>query len=226
MPAADDRMHSPTPIPPPPRAVLFDWDGTLAHSAFPGLFIAADTPAHRPTTTSRIASVVRALPGNQTTEIAVRRALGLHVPSESRATLNLLRSHAIPAGIVSNVRQETLAYEVPRHLAPLSDGLVYRGLSDAVHRKPGTEGIMKVLEALQLSPSEHVWMVGDRYSTDMLAAIQSGLSAVLIHPTLDERQKLGRHRIGAIEHIYTVEGHRSLMELLSRSLSPHAMARS
>lgn len=222
---ADDQTCFPSPTPPPPRAVLFDWDGTLARSHFPGVFIAADTPAHRSTTTSRIVSVVRALPGNQSTEIAVRRALGLHVPSESRATLNLLRSHAIPAGIVSNVRQETLAYEVPRHLSPLSDGLVYHGLSDTVHRKPGTQGIMKVLEALQLSPSEHVWMVGDRYSTDMLAAIQSGLSAVLIHPTPDERQKLGRHRIGAVEHIYTVEGHRSLMELLSRSLSAQGIAR-
>lgn len=226
MPTDNDRIRSSCSIPPSPRAVLFDWDGTLAYSRFPHLFTAADMPHTRPTLSSHVVSVVRSLPGGASTEIAMRQALGVYLPPESRSTLRMLREHSIPTGIVSNVLQNTLAYEVPHYLRDLSEGIVYRGVNETIRRKPGTEGILNVLEALKLPPSEHIWMVGDRYSTDMLAAIQSRLSAVLIHPTPDERLKLSRHEAGAIEPIYVVEGHHSLMELLSRSLSPHAIARS
>lgn len=191
----------------------------MAKNPFPNLFLAADMPKHVPTATSRIVAVVRSLPGGQMTEIAVRRALGVHVPAESRATLRMLRSHDIPTGVVSNVHQRTLDHEVPRHLEDLSEGIVYRGLTGDMRRKPHTDGVMDALDALQLTPSADIWMVGDRYSTDMLAAMQAGLSAVLIHPSAKELTTLHAHQACATEQVYKVEGHRSLMELLTRSMN-------
>ncbi len=52
-------------------------------------------------------------------------------------------------------------------------------------RKPGTQGLRRVLEELSLPPSQ-VAMIGDQIFTDVLAAKRLGLYAILVQPIADD----------------------------------------
>lgn len=200
---------------PTPQAVLFDWDQTLVRIPFSHLVKAADVPAHQPTLTSRVAAVVRRVPHS---EITIRKALGLRPVPESLQTLRLLHAHGVPIAIVSNTSHTTLSYEVPHYLGELSQHVIYQGMDDATPRKPDPTGVLRVLGSLDIPPSPNVWMVGDRYSTDMVAALKAGVSAVLIHPSRSDQRKVMSQIATPGESVHMVEGHRALSLLLQQRL--------
>lgn len=200
---------------PAPQAVLFDWDQTLVRTPFSMFVKAADVPAHAPTFTSRVAAVVRRVPHS---EITIRKALGIRPAPESLHTLRLLHKHGVPIAIVSNTSHDTLAYEVPHYLGALSKDVVYQGMDGLTPRKPDPTGMLRVLDSLDIPPSRRVWMVGDRYNTDMMAALQAGVSAVLIHPSDEEQDKLADHHATTRDAVHVVEGHRALSALLQQRL--------
>lgn len=218
--------HRPTPHAglqriPAPEAVIFDWDGTLAFGSLPDLRLAFDMPAHAQGLASRSVAIVRALPFSTSTERAVRSLFGIAPSPEAIATIQLLRRHGVPVGIVSNTSHGALMHEVPAALGEMADGIHIRGAQPEKRGKPFADGLVDILAEMGVSPSPHVWFVGDRYDMDVGAARQAGLSGVLIHPSRHAYDAM-ENDMGLHEPFFVVEGHRSLGQLLRQHLEPLA----
>lgn len=190
-------------LPPRPRALLFDWDNTLAdnwgaiHRALNETFAAM---GHPPWTLAETRLRVReslrdSFPrmfgdrwreaktvfyaAIETTHLETLIAL----PGADAALRELAAGGAV-LGVVSNKRGTLLRREAER----LGwRGLFHRlvGAGDAARDKPAPDPVHLALDGSGISPGPDVWFVGDA-AIDMDCARRAGVSGVLVGPAPGE----------------------------------------
>ncbi|MFN4087426.1 MAG: HAD family hydrolase [Alphaproteobacteria bacterium] len=184
----------------PPRAVLFDWDGTLVDN-WPVIRLALnDTlvawgrePWSMQEVMERVSQSQRdsfPLLFGDTWEAArdhfyarfeEHHLAGLELLPEVVETLDALREAQVWIGLVSNKRGDYLRREVS-YLGwdAYFGGIV--GANDASADKPSAAPVHLVLDGTGHAPGPEVWFVGDS-ATDMQTARNAGCTAILVrHP--------------------------------------------
>lgn len=180
---------------PAPKAILFDWDGTLIDNwdailaAINEALAAFDKPVwSRDEAMSRISASQRdsfpVLFGDDW-----RRAQSIFYAGFERHHLDVMRvldgaeelllaGAGVPMGLVSNKNGGYLRKEV----AYLGWNARFRaivGATDAAADKPDPAPVHMALEPIGLEAGPHVWFVGDS-STDMATARAAGCTAILV----------------------------------------------
>jgi phosphoglycolate phosphatase len=180
---------------PPPEAILWDWDNTLADgwagivAALNIVFAAHDMPAWsvedaRARVRHSMPESFAALFGAGWREAAelFRSAFAAshldHVGPMPGAAAALAAGAAWPQGVVSNKDGAFLRREVA-HLGWTDRFGCVVGAGDASADKPRPEPIWFALAALGVKPTPRVWYVGDT-ALDMHAARAAGCTAVLL----------------------------------------------
>jgi phosphoglycolate phosphatase len=121
--------------------------------------------------------------------------------------LNLLHKRKIPMGIVSNKRHEFLVKEIAHmkwdHMLGNAVGSGQTALD-----KPHAEPILYAFGKSSVTPHHTtVWYVGDT-ATDMLAAKNAGVAAILVTDNLQRRQLEEEHRpLLSFENFASLVGH-------------------
>ncbi len=179
-----------------PRAILFDWDGTLVdswgaiHAALVGTQQAAGVaPWTLAETRERLQSLRDHFPvlfGAAWREALAdyrRRYYATHLEAirpldGAEALLIACADLGVPLGVVSSklgdgLRREALHLGWRRHFGALV------GSGDAPRDKPDAAPAHAALAALGVSPGADVWLVGDS-TADLGCARNAGLGAVLV----------------------------------------------
>jgi phosphoglycolate phosphatase len=181
-----------------PKAVLFDWDGTLVDT-IPGLRIAHNhvrtEMGHPPWTEAQFWENLK----HSARELYPRvygaesdKALGilysyiddnhlkyLKVLPHAQDVLNLLDSHRIPYGLISNKRHKYLLKEVS-HIGWEKRFFRAIGAGEAAKDKPAADPVHKIFELAGFSfEPQDVWFVGDT-ETDLATGQAFGCPTVLI----------------------------------------------
>lgn len=183
--------------PQPPRAVLFDWDGTLVdnwpviHQALNETLIAFDlAPWTMAETMERISRSQRdSFPlifgerWEAARDLFYRRFAACHLPAlevldGARDLLDFLAEAGIWMGVVSNKRGDFLRREA-KHLgwSGFFGGIV--GANDAIEDKPSAAPVLLALADARIAPGPDLWFVGDS-ATDVQTARNAGCIAVLV----------------------------------------------
>jgi len=196
------RTALPRVDPPPPRAIVFDWDNTLVdtwgilHRAMCATLAAmGQSPWSMAETRARLRHSVRdgfpALFGARTA--AAERVFYAAFEAEAKAGLTPLpaapallagvRSRGIALGVLSNKHGEHLCREIgwlgwDRHF----DRVV--GAGDAARDKPAPEAVQAAMPGGE-PPDDGVWLVGDT-DIDLQAAHAAGCQPVLLRATPPE----------------------------------------
>jgi phosphoglycolate phosphatase len=193
--------------PPRPRALLFDWDNTLAdnwgaiHAALNATFAAM---GHPPWTLAETRQRVR-----QSLRDSFPRMFGerwqaakdvfygaieathletLRPLAGADSTLRALAASGAVLGVVSNKRGTLLRREAER----LGwSGYFHRvvGAGDAPADKPAPDPVLLALAGSGVSPGPDVWFVGDA-AIDMDCARRAGVSGVLVGPAAGEEAQI------------------------------------
>ncbi|MCB9995666.1 MAG: HAD family hydrolase [Rhodospirillales bacterium] len=213
-----------------PKAVFFDWDGTLVDT-LPWLLTAHNhvrsALGYEPWTAEEFKKIIRyssrelygQLYGEQesrahdllTAYMEAHHLDNLHVLADVRPMLEYLNDMGIPTGIVSNKRHSFLIREVS-HLGwdPLFRILIGAGFTKK--DKPAAEPLLKALESCDLQPGADIWYIGDS-ETDMLTAQAAGCSAALIRHHHDNE-----HLIETYSPTYVLDNCGDLLNLLRKSV--------
>lgn len=184
----------------PPRAAIFDLDGTLldtlvdiAESANEAL-AAADLPGH-PVDAYRTfvgdgmhVLIQRILPRQQADDETIARVLELYRAAYGRRWNNRTRPYAgipealhelsstpVKLAVLSNKPQTFTELCIAFHLPGNSFQIVY-GQRDNTPRKPDPAGALEIARAFQVMPPEVVF-IGDT-KTDMETAAAAGMRAI------------------------------------------------
>jgi HAD superfamily hydrolase (TIGR01549 family) len=186
------------------RAVLFDWDGTLANTAeasyrcyeklFGGYGITFDRDAFQRTYSPNWHLTYTAL-GLPTDRWAEADALWLtHYQGEhvaliegAREALGRLKGARIPLGLVTSGDRVRVARELAElEMAPLFDVVVCA--EDIVNRKPHPEALLLALDRLHVHPAAAAY-VGDS-PEDIAMAREAGVFAIGIPGGFPNREAL------------------------------------
>lgn len=180
-----------------PRAVFFDWDGTLvdtlpwllsAHNHVRGrlglaLWTEAEFKVHMRFSSRELYGPLYGERAEEALSILFdfmeRNHLeSLNVLPGAGELLQRLCDLGIATGIVSNKRHEFLLKEVAK---AGMDGLTLAcvGAGFAQKDKPAADPLLRALDIAAVRPGADVWYVGDS-ETDMLTAQAAGCSPVLI----------------------------------------------
>lgn len=181
-----------------PKAVLFDWDGTLVDT-IPGLRVAHNhvrtTLGFEPWTEAQfwqnlkhsareLYPVVYGDKSDKAMEILYDFVDKNHLDylselQNARAVLEALNGQGIHCGVVSNKRHEYLMREI-KHLGWQDYFFDAMGAGVATRDKPSADPLFLMLDRTSrgLLPQE-VWMVGDT-ETDLAAGMAAGCPTVLI----------------------------------------------
>lgn len=185
---------------PPPRAILFDWDGTLVDN-WPVIRLALNDTlvawGKEPWTMQEVMERVsqsqrdsfpilfgddwEAARDHFYARFAEHHLRGLELLPEVVETLDALRETGIWLGVVSNKRGDFLRKEVA-YLGWESYFGAVIGANDAAQDKPSAAPVHMVLSGTDHVAGEDIWFVGDS-ATDMETARNAGCVAILIrHP--------------------------------------------
>ena len=182
---------------PPPRAVLFDWDGTLVdnwpviHRALNDTLVEFD---HAPWT---LAETMERVSRSQRDSFPVifgarwedardrfyrrfteRHLQDLAVLPGAGTLLQMLSEADVWVGVVSNKRGDFLRREAAHLGWDKFFGRIV-GANDAVEDKPSAAPVRLALAETAFEPGGDVWFVGDS-ATDVMTARNSGCAAVLV----------------------------------------------
>lgn len=180
---------------PSPKAILFDWDGTLIDNW--GAILAAINEAlaaYDKPTWSRDEAMER-ISASQRDSFPVlfgddwKRAQDIFYAGFERHHLAVMRvldgaegllaaGASLPMGLVSNKNGDYLRKEVA-HLGWNARFRSVVGATDAVADKPDPAPVSMALEPIGLEAGPHIWFVGDS-GTDMATARATGCTAVLV----------------------------------------------
>ncbi|MGH6720211.1 MAG: HAD family hydrolase [Alphaproteobacteria bacterium] len=179
-----------------PRAILFDWDGTLVdswdaiHAALVGTQEARGvTPWTRTEARERLQSLRDHFPilfGAEWREALTdyrQRYYATHLEAirpldGAEALLAACADLGVPLGVVSSKLGDGLRREA-EHLGWHRRFRVLIGAGDAARDKPDAAPAHAALEALGVAPGADVWLVGDS-TADLGCARNAGLGAVLV----------------------------------------------
>ena len=194
-----------------PRAVLFDWDGTLVnswpiiHESMNRTLVAMDqAPWTMAETTVRVRKSLReAFPelfGDRWTEARdifydAYRAVHLERIEKidgAEELVSLLHDLGCRLGVVSNksgghLRAESTKLDWDRFFA---GHLV--GATDAPHDKPATDPIFMALEGTGVSPDPDVWFIGDTW-VDIACGNAANCTTILIGENTPEDPEFADH---------------------------------
>ncbi len=199
-----------------PRAVFFDWDGTLVDT-LPWLLKAhnhvRESLGYDAWSNEEFKEIIRyssrelygKLYGEREEEAhAILRAFmeashleNLKILPDALPLLEYLFEAGIPAGIVSNKRHPFLEREVA-HLGWGKFVRIAIGAGYTSQDKPAAEPLLEALRLSGLEPGQDVWYVGDS-ETDMLTAEAAGCSAVLVRHHHDNEHLIASH---APSHVF------------------------
>jgi phosphoglycolate phosphatase len=215
-----------------PKAVLFDWDNTLAdtwpiiHEALHATFTAM---GHQPWTIEQTKqnthfSLRDAFPEmfgerwQEAREIYYDTFLKVHLEKlailpQAVEVLEFLRSTGVFMGVVSNKTGKYLREEV-EYLGWQKYFDVVIGATDAPTDKPTAAPLLLALKNSGISPASDVWLVGDAI-TDVECAFNAGCTPVFYGPY---SLPLGYtdshpHRAEDIKHMRHVKDHAALLQL-------------
>jgi phosphoglycolate phosphatase len=180
-----------------PRAVLFDWDGTLVdnwHVIQDALNHALVAMGHDPwsmaETMDRVSRSQRdsfpAIFGARWQEARDKfyaRFEELHLDAlrilpGAEEILTTLAGTDIPLAVVSNKRGDFLRREAA-HLGWETYFTKIVGATDADEDKPSAAPIRLILDACSVEPGPEVWLVGDT-ATDVQCAANAGCTSILV----------------------------------------------
>lgn len=181
-----------------PKAILFDWDGTLVDT-IPGLRIAHNhvrtTMGYEPWTEAQFWENLKysarelypRVYGEQSPDalkilyeyIDNNHLKYLKVLPHAQDLLNLLDNRRIPYGLISNKRHEYLLKEIS-HIGWENRFFHAIGAGVAARDKPAADPVHKIFElgGVSFEPQD-VWFVGDT-ETDLATGQAFGCSTVLI----------------------------------------------
>lgn len=180
----------------PPRAVLFDWDGTLIdswgpiHTALVGTqrafgvetWTLVETRARLQSLRDHFPVVFGARWRDALDDYRRRYYAGhleaIAVLDGADALLDALAIRAVPLAVVSNKLGEGLRAEAA-HVGWTDRFGALVGSGDAARDKPDPAPALVALEALNLTPSMDVWLVGDSH-VDLACAERAGLRPILV----------------------------------------------
>lgn len=182
---------------PRPKAVIFDWDGTLAdtwhvvHAALNQTFPVMGAPQWTEEEARvRIGKPARALFTEMFGEEKWQEADAhyikayehsipgrLHMMKGAGAMLNAVKAAGIPAFILSTKRGTLLREEV-KHAGLVDRFVRVVGAGDAPQDKPEPESVIHVLSALGFQPGPDIWFYGDS-AVDMQCAASTGCTGIL-----------------------------------------------
>lgn len=194
-----------------PKAVLFDWDGTLVDT-IPGLRLAhnhvREALGYAPWTEEQFwqnlkRSARELYPdvyGDKSDEalkilyefVDKNHLNYLSALDDARGVLEILAERAIPCGVVSNKRHEYLLREI-RHLGWQDFFFDAMGAGVAQRDKPSADPLFLMLDRTSrgLLPQE-VWMVGDT-ETDLAAGKAAGCPTVLMTHGKDHKSLIEQY---------------------------------
>lgn len=213
------------PLPPYPKAVIFDWDDTLVESL--GCIEAAINETREAFGLQRWSrdevrvNCRRALKetfpvwfGARWEEARdfyyaryypLREATPMEEKRGASELLGWLNRHAVPLAVVSNKRHDLLCREIER--VGWQDLIsAVSGTLDAPKPKPAREHVDHALGKAGLMASEDVWFVGDG-DTDVLCARAAGCTPVFVGDPQEA------HRLG-VTHLFA--GCSDVLDLLVR----------
>lgn len=192
--------------PPHPRAVLFDWDNTLAENWACVVAAYNDTRmafGHEPISMEdsyrHIQSSLRdAFPrlfGDQVDRARKHFAdafernhlQGLRPLHGARDLLNCLEKKGIHRAIVSNKTGRFLRAELA-HLEWTHLFAAAVGAGDAAHDKPSAAAVQAALSPIGIAPGPDVWLVGDA-PVDIDCARAAGCTGILVTAGAPERHE-------------------------------------
>lgn len=219
-----------------PRAVFFDWDGTLVDT-LPWLLTAHNhvrtSLGFEPWSNAEYKEVIKYssreiygnLYGDRVDEafkilyayVEAHHLDDLRVIPDSLSVLETLQQLDLPVGIVSNKKHEYLNKEV-EHLGWAHFSKVTIGAGYTSKDKPDAEPLLKALEMAGLEPGEDIWYVGDS-ETDMMTAKAAGCSAILMHHHHDNHNLLERYNPA-----YAFDDCQALKNKLSKTIETYAAA--
>ena len=186
-----------SPVLPPPKAVIFDWDNTLIDSWLCIQAAMNATLRHMghpewdmEETKARVALSMRdsfpALFGDRWTEardVFYASFAAIHIDylrplPGAMEMLQALRKRGVALSVVSNKNGRFLRAE-SQHLG--WDGYFSRlvGAADAHEDKPSSAPVILALEQTGVAPGKDVWFVGDAL-VDMACAHNSGCTPILL----------------------------------------------
>lgn len=222
-----------------PKAILFDWDNTLADTwpiIFQALHDTFSTLGLEPWTFEEVKAgkqgIHRSLRESfpeifgekweHARDLYFQSFLKNHLQNittlpQAKEMLDLLPESGIYVAIVSNKTGIHLRKEV-EHLGWNSYFKKIVGASDAAKDKPHPDPVFFALEGSGIEPGEDVWFIGDS-ATDMECAANTGCTPILYGTTLFDEH---HHKVkdtspnpidyGAKIH---VKNHQELMELIA-----------
>lgn len=178
-----------------PKAILFDWDNTLAdtwpviHQAMHDALTAmGHTPWTLEETKVRVHRSLRdAFPPlfgerwQEARDIYFKSFVSNHIEkltvlTQAEDVLKRIRSAGIPMGVVSNKTGKYLREEV-EHLQWNHYFGAIIGATDAKEDKPAAAPVLMALERIGIAPGPDVWLVGDSV-TDLDCAFNAGVTPV------------------------------------------------
>jgi phosphoglycolate phosphatase len=219
---------------PKPKAILLDWDNTIADS-WPIIFKAlektfikfgmepwsfADVLAGRGNIHHSMRASFPAIFGDKWEEASkeyINAFLECHLQQikllpNAEQTLNAIKNKGFYQAIVSNKTGKHLRAEVAHlGLEHLFNKVI--GATDATRDKPHADPIYMALAESGFAPEHYateVWMVGDT-KTDVMAAIAAGCTPILF----DEHWQI-EDEIIAKHNIYHLKNHLEFIELIEK----------
>ncbi len=193
-----------------PRAILFDWDGTLAETsklilnAYNHVFSHFNMPLWTEEDAQKNirGSAREAFPKifGEKTEEALKIHLAfveenhlttLYAMQDAERLLDLLKEKNITIGVVSNKRDHILKKEIS-HLTWNHFFDVTVGAGVAARDKPAPDSILYALDILNIKSGPDIWYVGDT-DTDMIAAKAAQCAPVFIEHGYCTAAQVGVH---------------------------------
>ncbi len=219
---------------PHPRAILFDWDNTLADS-WPVIHRALDATFRAMGMTPwSFEDVKRGREGihhslrdsfprifgarwEEAKETYYKHFLACHLAEIGilpgvEKVLKKLAGTDIYTAIVSNKTGQYLREEV-EHLGWTSYFRRIVGATDAANDKPHPDPVHLALEGSGFTPGADVWLIGDS-ETDLECALNAGCTPLFFGDGHFHERFLERHAASGYGTIHRLKNHRELLQLI------------
>lgn len=217
-----------TDRPPPLEAVIFDWDYTLARRAewCRPFFTVGDHPATRLLRQSKTAAtgwlydgatLQPAMPDRPQDHMSLRleRALRDSFPAEpepgAASLLRALLDRGVKVAVFSS-GNETLVRQELEQLYPMdiAQHIHVKGRRVGEATKPDRHAITSLLGVLDVKDKAGVVMVGDRFRSDVLCAVEAGITPILYGDRPYEAGQLALYAMNEEKELMHVPGMQSL----------------
>ncbi|MDA8230117.1 MAG: HAD family hydrolase [Magnetospirillum sp.] len=222
-------------LPPPPRAVVFDWDNTLVDSwlciqeSYNRTFRHFGMPQWDMDETR--ANVARSLRDSFPSMFGERWEEAREVFYRSFEEIHLSHLRPLPgaAGMLGGLAEAGLylavvSNKVGSYLRTEADALGWTplfgrlvGANDAEADKPHPAPVRLALEAAGLDPGEDVWFVGDS-AIDVQCAVNSGCTPILLRPEAPRPGEFDHWP--PVHHLRGCDGLATLVRELAVPISP------